>query len=101
MGQARTILFFSTWLQVDPLDLSPAHLSGRMREWADLLVTDLHQADNNPLPTAPVDITVEQAHALSLPGPPKYFRGPGHYTSYNLPFGTRSTLVGRRSRGFL
>ena len=70
MGQARTILFFSTWLQVDPLDLSPANLSGRMREWADLLVTDLHQADSNTPPTAPVNITVEQAHALSFPGPP-------------------------------
>ena len=70
MGQARTILFFSTWIQVEAPDLSPAHLSGRMREWADLLVADLPQADSNPLPTAPVDITVEQAHALSLPGAP-------------------------------
>ena len=70
MGAARTLIFFARWLQPESLDLSPANLSGRMREWADILVTDLHRGDSTPLPVEPVPITVDQAHTLSLPTPP-------------------------------
>ena len=101
VGAARTLIFFARWLQPESLDLSPANLSGRMREWADILVTDLHRGDSTSLPVEPVPITVDQAHTLSLPLPPTAPAELATIPLHDLPSGARSAFLWRSAQGFL
>ncbi len=76
VGVSNIILFFARWLRLDAEEVPQATLSGRMRDWADFLASDLHHEDHASLPAEPLAVTIAQVETLlfqSLPTTPEDF----------------------------